>query len=88
MSTQFILEMLLGVLRGFLFKSSKAAQFAKYLLRARDYLLLLFPEAEYPFNQTDDPFLKTGVEVKAVAKSDVKKAAKEHKFNLPFVKGR
>jgi hypothetical protein len=85
---EFILEMVLGSLRSFLFKSSKAAKFAKYLLRIRDYILLLFPLDLYPQNQTEDPLLNAGVEVKPVAKADVKKAAKEFGFNLPFVKGR
>jgi hypothetical protein len=88
MTTQFILEMLIGVLRGFLLNNKKAAQFAKYLLRARDYILLLFPLEMYPEGKTDDPMLKAGVDVKPVELKEVKKASKEFGFNLPFIKGR
>lgn len=87
--TDFLLEALLGILRGFLFKSSKAAQFAKYLIRARDYLLLLFPVEMYPTNDTDDAVLKSiGPEnVQPVPIDAVKTAAKKNGFNIPFIKG-
>lgn len=87
MSIGFILEMLIGVLRGWIFKSEKAAPYAKWLLRIRDYLLLLFPVEMYPEGGTEDPVLATGVDVKPVAKSAVKSAAKASGFNIPFIKG-
>ncbi len=87
MSISFLIEMLVTVLRGFLFKSEKAAPYAKWLIRSRDYLNLLFPVEMYPENATKDAALEA-IEVKPVPVTEVKKAAKTGGFNLPFIKGR
>lgn len=85
----FIWEALIGYLRGWLFKNTKAAQYAKYALRVRDYLLLLFPIEMYPTFQTADPVLESvNVDsIKPVPVEAVKSAAKKSGFNLPFIKG-
>ncbi len=85
MNISFLIEMLFSVIRSFLFKSEKAAPYAKWLLRIRDYLNLLFPIETYPENATDDPALK--MEVEPVPVSAVKAAAKATGFNIPFIKG-
>ena len=86
MSIGFLIEMLFNVIRGFLFKSEKAAPYAKWLLRIRDYLNLLFPTETYPANSTDDATLKT-ISVDPVPVAAVKKAAKTGGFNIPFIRG-
>ncbi len=87
MSIGFLIEMLFNVIRGFLFKSEKAAPYAKWLLRIRDYLNLLFPADTYPENSTNDATLKA-IDVEPVPVEAVKKAAKTGGFNIPFIKGR
>lgn len=82
----WILEMLLSMLRTFLLKSSKAAQYARYLLKARDYLLLLFPTEQYPEFALDDPYLNQ-ITVTPVPVAEVKKAGSKFGFNIPFVHG-
>lgn len=86
MNISFLIEMLFNVIRGFLFKSEKAAPYAKWLLRIRDYLNLLFPIEIYPHDSTGDAALKT-VDVKPVAIEAVKKAGSGLGFNIPFIKG-
>lgn len=85
MGIGFVIEMLLSILRGFLFSSKKAAPYAKWLLRIRDYLLLLFPVATYPQNATADPALSSGVAVTPVPVEEVKKAASTNGFSLPNI---
>jgi hypothetical protein len=88
MSLGFIIEMLFTALRGFLRDSRKAAPYAKWLIRSRDYLLLLFPLEDYPQFATDDVALK-GLDVSGIAVpiETVKKEAKKSGFNIPFIKG-
>lgn len=87
MNISFMIEMLLSILRGFLFNTKKAAPYAKWLLRIRDYLLLMFPIEMYPINSTADAALASSVEVTPVPISEVKKAGKGLGFNIPFIKG-
>jgi hypothetical protein len=86
MNASFILEMLIGFLRGWIFKSEKAAPYAKWLLRIRDYLLKLFPVEMYPEGGTGDAVLEAA-KVSPVPVEAVKKAAKSSGFNIPFIKG-
>lgn len=88
MNLGFLIEMLFSVLRGFLRDSKKAAPYAKWLLRIRDYLNLLFPVEDYPAFATEDVALQ-GLNEKAVAVpvEAVKKEAKKSGFNIPFIKG-
>lgn len=87
LSAQFIIEIVVNLLRTFLFSSSKAAAYAKYFLRIRDYLLLLFPLEMYPEGQTNDPVLAAGIDVQPVTEDDIKKATRDYGFNLPFIRG-
>jgi hypothetical protein len=87
MNASFIFEMAVGILRGFLTNSAKAAQYAKWLLRIRDYLLLLFPVDTYPQNETADSILNAIKKVKPVPVEAVKSASAQNGFNIPFIKG-
>lgn len=85
MGLSYILEMLMMVVRGFLANSKKAAPYAKWLIRIRDYLLILFPQEMYPSWATEDVALQN-TKPQAVPIDSVKKAAKELGFSLPFLK--
>ena len=86
---EFILEALIGMLRGWIFKNAKAAQYAKYLIRVRDYILLLFPVEMYPVQGTKDPVLDAmdTDAIEPVPVKAVQEAAKKSGFNIPFIKG-
>jgi hypothetical protein len=83
---QFIFEMLISTLRSYLFKTEKIAKYAKYALRARDYLLAFFPLETYPVGGTGDALLENA-NVKPVPLPAVKEAAKTGGFNIPFIRG-
>jgi hypothetical protein len=89
--TDFVFQTLVGLLRGWLFQSAKLAEYAKWALRIRDYMLLFFPLEMYPVGGTDDPALKAAndglIEVAPVPIKEVEKAAKKKGFNIPFIKG-
>ena len=88
-SVGFLFEMLFSVLRGFLRDSRKAAPYAKWAIRIRDYLLILFPLEDYPEFQTNDVALKGLDESAAVVPvALVKTEAKKNAFNIPFLKGK
>jgi hypothetical protein len=86
MNIGFLIEMLLSVVRGFLFNSKKAAPYAKWLLRIRDYLMLLFPIEIYPKNATGDPALEQ-IRVQPVPIDEVKKASSSNGFSLSNIFG-
>jgi hypothetical protein len=48
MGTETLIKLLVSLLGEYLIKPETAAKYAKYLLRGRDYLLLLFPVDKYP----------------------------------------
>ncbi len=82
------IEILVTILAGFIMKPKGAAKYAKYLIKARDYLNMLFPEETYP--QLDYSKTSIGKADKsdiAVPLEEVEKAAKREGFNLPFIKG-
>lgn len=81
MGLGMIIEMALTILRGFLTNAKKAAPYAKWLLRIRDYLLLLFPIEMYPKLSTEDLTLQN-VTVTPVAISDVKAAGDKNGFQI------
>lgn len=88
---QYIISMLVGFLAQFLLMPSKAAKYAKYLLKARDWLNLLFPVELYPKGGAFDngDILPSGMtnEKVSVPISAVKEAQKSQGFNIPFIKG-
>ncbi len=86
MSISLIIELVFNIIRGFLFNSTKAAPYAKWLLRIRDYLNLLFPADTYPANKAADTAL-TAVTIKPVAVEDVKKAGSKGGWSIPFIHG-
>ena len=88
MNMSFLIEMVVSLLRGWLRDSRKAAPYAKWLIRARDYLTLLFPFDDYPAFATNDTALK-GIdkEAAAVPVEAVKTEVKKNGFNIPFIKG-
>lgn len=48
MNTEMLIKMLVSILGEYLIKPETAAKYAKYLLRGRDYLNILFPVETYP----------------------------------------
>lgn len=88
MNLSFVIEMLFNILRGFLRDSRKAAPYAKWLIRIRGYLLILFPKEDYPTFSTNDVAL-SGVDKKraAVPVNLVKTEGKKGGFTIPFIKG-
>lgn len=86
MGISFLIEMLFNIIRGFLIDSKKAAPYTKWLLRIRDYLMLLFPVTMYPSNATGDKAID-GIKVVPVAKQLVAAAAKENGFDLKSILG-
>lgn len=49
-----LLNQLIGLLSGFMLMPSGAQKYVKYLIRARDYLLILVPLAIYPPGSYDE----------------------------------
>ena len=86
MGLSFIIEMVMTIIRGFLTNSTKVAPYAKWLLRIRDYLTLLFPIDTYPAMSTEDLTLQN-VKVTPVPVSAVKAAGTKFGFNIPFIHG-
>lgn len=89
--TEFIILSMLGILAQFLYFPIKAAKYAKYFIKARDYLNILFPVETYPpgiaFDNRADlqRITQTGGAVPIEA---VKQATKDKGFNIPFLPGR
>jgi hypothetical protein len=92
MQLELFFSVIANVLQGYILSSKKIAPFAKYALKTRDYLNLFFPEHLYPKGAGLNEDVKAqiesiGAEKIAVPVSEVKKAGKEYKFNIPFIKG-
>jgi hypothetical protein len=88
MNVDMIIKMVVAMLGEYLLKPVKAAKYAKWFIRARDYLLLLFPLYIYPEGDYSDTTIgKRDKEDLAVPPDAVKKAAKDNGFNIPFIKG-
>ena len=86
MSVEFLIKMMVAILGEYLLVPAKAAKYAKWLIRARDYLNLLFPTSKYPENW-DGVKLDIGKVDYAVPESAIIKASKDRGFNIPFIKG-
>lgn len=77
-----MIELACSIIRGLLGNSPKAAPYAKWLLRIRDYLTLLFPLDTYPALSTGDLTLQN-VNVVPVLVADVKAAGVKAGFSIP-----
>jgi hypothetical protein len=89
MNMKFLIEMLMMMLRGYIFKTEKLAPVSKYLLRIRDYLILFLPLEEFPPFETDDPVFRSihPEDVKAIPVEAIVDSGKKEGFNIPFIKG-
>lgn len=89
MGVETLIKMIVALIGEYLFKPEKAAKYAKWFLRARDYLLLLFPLDVYPEQGLLESSSFSGMtrEKVAVPIAAVKEAAKSRGFNIPFIKG-
>ncbi|MDQ3747990.1 MAG: hypothetical protein M3367_03080 [Acidobacteriota bacterium] len=88
MPTDLLIKLVVGLIGQFLVAPMSAAKYAKYFLRARDYLNILFPLDVYPENTGDTTLAKLSKEDRMVPVKAVKEAMKKDGFNIPFVKGR
>lgn len=83
--TEFIIVAVLGILAQF-FLMGGGAKYAKYLIKARDYLNALFPIEIYPkgiaFEGRDATLFNANEKKVMVKPEDVKAASKSHGFNL------
>lgn len=66
-----LIRYLVATLGEYLIKPKSAAKYAKYLLRGRDYLLLLFPLDIYPLGDYTDTTIAKNREGFAVPKTAV-----------------
>lgn len=88
MGIETIIKLLVSLIGEYLFKPSSAAKYAKWFLRMRDYLNLLFPEDRYPVASFEGTSLKgMRAETFAVPIEAVKEESKKRGFNIPFIKG-
>lgn len=93
MDLGFLINMILGIVGPLIFKPSNAAKYAKYLIKLRDYLLILLPLESFPAFQLNDPLVASldkgkGLEAGAIDNQAVVVEAKKSGFNWPFIKGR
>lgn len=90
---QMIITSLMGFIAQFLMMPTKAAKYAKYLLKVRDWLNLLFPVTVYPTGGAFDnnnplgEFSGMSKDKVSVPLSAVKEATKTQGFNIPFIRG-
>ncbi len=89
---QMVITSLLGFVAQFLMMPTKAAKYAKYLLKLRDWLNILFPVSVYPTGgafDNNNPLGELGLSKDKVSVpiSAVKEATKTQGFNIPFIKG-
>lgn len=87
MGIELMIQLFVSLLAGYLFKPASAAKYAKWFLKIRDYLLLLFPVSVYPPDHT--PVIGQGMteEKVAVPISAVKEASAKHGFSLGSLLG-
>lgn len=86
MSIEILLQLLLPMIGALLIKPKSAAKFAKWLIRIRNYLNLLFPVTVYPEDWTGTNI--TPSEAYAVPVSAVKDAMKEKGFSVKIADGK
>ncbi len=87
MDVQFLIKMLIAMLGEYLVVPAKAAKYAKWFLRGRDYLNLLFPIEKYPADWSGTSINPAKAEKYVVPESAIVAAGKERGFNIPFIKG-
>ncbi len=87
MSVEMMIKMVVAMLGEYLIKPAKAAKYAKWFIRARDYLNILFPVETYPEGYKGTTIENVPKDKAAVPVEAVKEAMKEKGFNIPFVKG-
>ena len=88
MGVEMMIKMVVAMLGEYLLKPGSAAKYAKWFLRGRDYLLLLFPLETYPTDYKGTSVENAPKGSTAVPVEAVKAAMKEKGFNIPFVKGK
>lgn len=71
MGKELLIRMLVSMLGEYLIKPKTAAKYAKYFIRARDYLILLFPLDTYPMPDYGDTNLSGGASKYAVPPEEV-----------------
>lgn len=88
MGIETLIKLMVSLIGEYLFKPKSAAKYAKWFLRMRDYLLLLFPVDVYPTDHT--VILGQGMtnEKVAVPIEAVHEAAKSKGFSLPSILGK
>jgi hypothetical protein len=83
-SVDFLMQMILPIIGNFLTKPASAAKYAKWLIRIRNYLNLLFPPEVYPANWEGTNINPAKPERYAVPVEAVKSAASNFGFKIPF----
>jgi hypothetical protein len=86
-SLEFLIQMLLSMIGAYLIKPASAAKYAKWFIRLRNFLNLLFPVETYPVDWKGTNIDAGKPDQYAVPVEAVKQAAKEKGFNIPFIKG-
>jgi len=83
-SIDFLLQMVLPIIGNFLTKPGSAAKYAKWFIRIRNYLNLLFPVEVYPADWSGTTINPAKAERYAVPVEAVKDAAKNLGFKITF----
>jgi hypothetical protein len=94
MGLEFLFQTLSMLLASYVGRVQKLAQFAKWAVRIRDWLMLFFPTTIYPVGASGDVAFNKAMRdnngdtsAHEVKVEDVKTASKTFGFNVPFVKG-
>lgn len=88
MGVEALIKLIVSLIGEYLFVPAKAAKYAKWFLRARDYLLILFPLDRYPTTGLlGTAFEGADVNKLAVPVDAVKTEMTKRDFNIPFIKG-
>lgn len=85
--TEWLIKTIVSMLGEYLILPTKAAKYAKWFIRARNYLNLLFPVEKYPVDWQGTNISEDQPDLYEVPVEAVKRAANEKGFNLPFIRG-
>ena len=83
-SIEFILQMIQPIIGNLLTKPGSAVKYMKWIIRIRNYALLLFPLDVYPVDWTGTTIDADNAEKYQVPVEAAKQAAKKQGFQITF----